>query len=65
MLGVNANPAGRDQIEQDVDAFLPAELVGTRLGSTRIFDLEPAITAYPEQLSREIWQNPPSVLDLT
>ncbi|MDN5766536.1 MAG: carboxylesterase family protein [Humibacillus sp.] len=34
-------------------------------GSTRIFDLEPAITAYPERLSREIWQNPPSVLDLT
>ena len=33
-------------------------------GSTRIFDVEPAITAYPEQLSREIWRNHPSVLDL-
>ncbi|OFE15612.1 carboxylesterase [Humibacillus sp. DSM 29435] len=34
-------------------------------GSTRIFDFEPTVTAYPEQFSREIWRNPPSVLDLT
>ena len=33
-------------------------------GSTRIFDVEPAVTAYPEQVSREIWRDPPSVLDL-
>ncbi len=33
-------------------------------GSTRLFDVEPAIAAYPEQLSREIWREPPSVLDL-
>lgn len=34
-------------------------------GSTRIFDVEPLVTAYPEQLSREIWRDPPGVLDLT
>jgi len=33
-------------------------------GSTRLFDVEPEVTAYPEQLSREIWRDPPSVLDL-
>ncbi len=33
-------------------------------GSTRIFDVEPSVTAYPEQVSREIWHDPPSVLDL-
>jgi para-nitrobenzyl esterase len=33
-------------------------------GSTRLFDAEPAVTAYPEQLSRQIWRDPPSVLDL-
>ena len=33
-------------------------------GSTRIFDVEPALTAYPEQLSREIWRDHPGVLDL-
>ncbi len=34
-------------------------------GATRIFDVEPAVTPYPEQLSREIWPAPPGVLDLT
>ena len=38
---------------------------GYDTGSTRLFDVEPAVTAYPEQLSRRIWQHPPSVLDLT
>ena len=33
-------------------------------GSTRIFDAEPAVTPYPEQVSRAIWQSPPPVLDL-
>jgi para-nitrobenzyl esterase len=33
-------------------------------GSTRLFDVEPAVTPYPEQLSREIWRHHPSVLDL-
>ena len=33
-------------------------------GSTQIFDVEPAITAYPERLSRQIWRDPPGVLDL-
>lgn len=33
-------------------------------GSTRIFDVEPAVTAYPERLSREIWRDHPGVLDL-
>ena len=34
-------------------------------GSTRLFDFEPAVTAYPEQVSREIWREDyPSVLDL-
>ncbi len=34
-------------------------------GSTRLFDIEPVVTAYPEQLSRQIWQDHPSVLDLS
>ena len=33
-------------------------------GSTRLFDVEPVVTAYPEQVSRQIWQDFPSVLDL-
>ena len=33
-------------------------------GSTRLFDVEPSVTAYPEQVSREIWRDPPGVLDL-
>ena len=33
-------------------------------GATRLFDVEPLVTAYPEQVSREIWQEPPCVLDL-
>ena len=33
-------------------------------GATRLFDVEPLVTAYPEQVSRQIWQDPPSVLDL-
>jgi para-nitrobenzyl esterase len=31
---------------------------------TRLFDAEPSVTAYPEQVSRQIWQDPPAVLDL-
>lgn len=37
---------------------------GYDTGSTRLFDVEPAVTAYPEQVSRAIWRNPPAVLDL-
>ena len=33
-------------------------------GATRLFDIEPAIAPYPEQVSREIWRDPPQVLDL-
>ncbi len=33
-------------------------------GSTRLFDVEPVVTAYPEQVSRQIWQDHPRVLDL-
>jgi para-nitrobenzyl esterase len=33
-------------------------------GSTRLFDVEPSVTAYPEQVSRQIWRDYPSVLDL-
>ncbi len=33
-------------------------------GSTRLFDVEPTVTAYPEQISRQIWRHPPAVLDL-
>ena len=33
-------------------------------GSTRLFDADPAVTAYPEQVSRSIWRDYPSVLDL-
>jgi para-nitrobenzyl esterase len=34
-------------------------------GSTRLFDIEPEVTAYPERVSREIWRDYPTVLDLT
>lgn len=34
-------------------------------GATRLFDLEPTVTTYPEQTSRQIWSEPPRVLDLT
>jgi para-nitrobenzyl esterase len=33
-------------------------------GLTRIFDVDPAVTDYPEHLSRDIWRDPPEVLDL-
>lgn len=33
-------------------------------GATMLFDVEPVVAAYPEQLSRQIWRDPPSVLDL-
>ncbi|GAB3057776.1 carboxylesterase family protein [Intrasporangium mesophilum] len=33
-------------------------------GSTRRFDAEPAVTAYPEEVSRQIWGDHPAVLDL-
>jgi para-nitrobenzyl esterase len=33
-------------------------------GTTRLFDLEPVDAQYPEQVSRAIWRNPPTVLDL-
>jgi len=33
-------------------------------GSTRVFDVEPSVTPYPERVSRAIWQDPPRVLDL-
>ena len=33
-------------------------------GATRLFDVEPTVTSYPEQVSRLIWQDAPSVLDL-
>ena len=33
-------------------------------GATRLFDVEPSVTAYPEELSRQIWQDPPGALDL-
>ncbi|CAN7250278.1 carboxylesterase family protein [Terrabacter sp. LjRoot27] len=33
-------------------------------GATRLFDVEPEVTGYPEQVSRRIWREPPSVLDL-
>ena len=33
-------------------------------GSMRLFDVEPVVTTYPEQVSRQIWPDPPSVLDL-
>ncbi len=33
-------------------------------GSTRLFDIEPRIADYPEEISRQIWRDPPTVLDL-
>jgi para-nitrobenzyl esterase len=33
-------------------------------GSTRLFDVEPVVTAYPEEVSRKIWRDYPGVLDL-
>ena len=33
-------------------------------GATRLFDIEPMVAAYPEQLSRQIWRDHPSVLAL-
>jgi para-nitrobenzyl esterase len=33
-------------------------------GLTRIFDVDPADTPYPEQVSRQIWHDYPQVLDL-
>lgn len=37
---------------------------GFDTGAVRLFDLPPRTTAYPEQVSREIWTDPPGVLDL-
>jgi para-nitrobenzyl esterase len=31
---------------------------------TRLFDVEPTVTTYPEQVSRKIWRDYPAVLDL-
>ena len=33
-------------------------------GSTRLFDVESTVGAYPEEVSRAIWRDPPTVLDL-
>ena len=33
-------------------------------GLTRLFDVEPTVTTYPEQVSRKIWRDYPAVLDL-
>ena len=33
-------------------------------GATRLFDVEPLVAAYPEDVSRRIWREHPSVLDL-
>ena len=33
-------------------------------GATRLFDVEPSVGDYPEQVSRDIWRDPPPVLDL-
>jgi para-nitrobenzyl esterase len=33
-------------------------------GLTRIFDVEPAVIDYPEQVSQDIWADYPDVLDL-
>jgi para-nitrobenzyl esterase len=37
---------------------------GFETGVTRLFDVVPTVKPYPEQVSREIWQDPPSVYDL-
>ena len=37
---------------------------GFDTGATRVFDVEPATGPYPETTSRQIWQEPPVVLDL-
>ncbi|MEP6799712.1 MAG: carboxylesterase family protein, partial [Lapillicoccus sp.] len=34
-------------------------------GLVRVFDVEPLVTTYPEVVSRRIWRDHPSVLDLT
>ncbi len=33
-------------------------------GATRLFDVEPTVGPYPEQVSADIWREPPAVLDL-
>ena len=38
---------------------------GYDTGATRLFDSEPAVTAYPEEVSRRIWTHPPEPLDLS
>lgn len=37
---------------------------GHATGPTRLFDTQPAVVPYPEQVSRAIWERPPPVLDL-
>ncbi len=37
---------------------------GYDTGATRLFDCEPEVTAYPEQVSRQIWREAPGVMDL-
>ena len=37
---------------------------GYHTGLVRLFDEEPAVVPYPEQLSARIWRDPPDVLDL-
>jgi para-nitrobenzyl esterase len=34
-------------------------------GSTRLFDVGSTVAPYPEQVSRQIWRDPPTVLDLS
>ena len=35
-----------------------------RSGATMLFDVPSAVVPYPEQISRDIWRQPPEVLDL-
>ncbi len=58
---LTANPCARTAPKRSREPWWPTYDTGT----TRLFDLEPVDVEYPERVSRAIWRNPPSVLDLT
>jgi len=52
-----------------VDPWLPLAAgdpgwPGFETGATRLFDVAPSVPDYPEPVSRQIWADPPDVLDL-
>ena len=70
LIGTPPTPEAEALSEQMQSAWIAFATTGDPgwptydTGSTRVFDVEPTVTAYPHPVSRQIWSDPPEVLDL-